>query len=55
LNPSGDDDHRMGSAPANSNELEADALAAAASVWLDGIDFFDLQEVAGLDPNALCL
>lgn len=55
LSPSGDGDGRMGSAPANSEENEADALAAAASVWLDGIDFFDLQEVAGLDPNALCL
>lgn len=57
LNPSGDDDHhRTGSAPANGEDPhEADALAAAASIWLDGIDFFDLQEVAGLDPNALCL
>ncbi|KAG8162163.1 hypothetical protein KVR01_007928 [Diaporthe batatas] len=55
LNPSGEDDRRMGSAPANSEENEAHALAAAASIWLDGIDFFDLQEVAGLDPNALCL
>lgn len=54
LNSPGDDDH-MGHAPANSEEHEPDALAAAASAWLDGIDFFDLQEVAGLDPNALCL
>ncbi|KAK7697471.1 hypothetical protein SLS64_013483 [Diaporthe eres] len=52
----GGDDH-VGNAPANGEEQqhEADALAAAASVWLDGIDFFDLQEVSGLDPNALCL
>jgi hypothetical protein len=56
LNPSVDDDHRMGGAPANSEENEDDALAAAAaSAWLDGIQFFDLQEIAGLDPNALCL
>lgn len=54
LNSPGDDD-RVGHAPANSGEHEPDALAAAASSWLDGIDFFDLQEVAGLDPNALCL
>lgn len=56
--PGGDDDHVGGHhhAPADSSEeREADALAAAASVWLDGIDFFDLQEVSGLDPNALCL
>lgn len=56
--PPGDDDHvgHCHHAPANSEEHEADALAAAAaSVWLDGIDFFDLQEVSGLDPNALCL
>lgn len=58
LNPSnggGDEDRPMGNAHASSEEREADVLAAAASVWLDGIDFFDLQEVAGLDPNALCL
>lgn len=55
LNSPGNDDHHMGHAPANSEEHEADALAAAAGVWLDGIDFFDLQEVSGLDPNALCL
>lgn len=54
LNSPADDD-QMGNAPRNSEENEADPLAAAASVWLDGIDFFDLQEVAGLDPNALCL
>lgn len=53
--PGGDDPHVGHAAPASSEEPEADALAAAASVWLDGIDFFDLQEVAGLDPNALCL
>lgn len=57
LSPSSDEHATRtgGSAPENSEQDDADALAAAASVWLDGIDFFDLQEVAGLDPNALCL